>query len=214
MPTSTPAIENLITNLKRHSTCLKAELVNTNPYHASQCNSTDIFSLNCSFTAEHEQINIVLILTNGFVNGMDFSMDWGQILQDDLIGCACESCQKYDPNSVGNQFQNKGSLVYYIDPATSTAARLRNAAPVFVEITPVIQKLIDGYKTVPNITSVTVEEVADETLKERLTGESAIFMCYRDNFDYPWALVVPSSVYNDEKCHADAVKNLKAKLAE
>jgi hypothetical protein len=214
MPTSTPAIENLITNLKQHPTCVKAELVDTESYHASQCNSTDIFSLDCSFTAEHEQIDIVLILTNGFVNGMDFSIDWGQVLQDDLIGCACESCQKYDPNSVANQFQNKGNLVYYIDPATSTAARLRNSAPVFVQITPTIQKLIDGYKTVPNITSVTVEEVADKKLKEQLVSESVIFMCYRSNSEYPWAFVLSSSIYNDESQHADAVNKLKEKLAE
>lgn len=211
---TTPAIENLISNLKNHATCIKAELVETNPYHASQCNSTDIFSLDCSFTSEHEQVDLILILTNGFVNTMDFSIDWGQVLQDDLIGCACESCQKYDPNSVANQFQNKGDLVYYIDPATSTAARLRNAAPVFVEITPTIQKLIDGYKTVPNITSVTVEEVADKKLKQQLVSESIIFMCYRSNSEYPWAFVLSSSIYNDESQHADAVKKLKEKLAE
>jgi hypothetical protein len=211
---TTPAIENLISNLKNHSTCIKAELVETNPYHASQCNSTDIFSLDCSFTSEHEQVDLILILTNGFVNTMDFSIDWGQVLQDDLIGCACESCQKYDPNSVANQFQNKGDLVYYIDPATSTAARLRNAAPVFVEITPTIQKLIDGYKTVPNITSVTVEEVADKKLKQQLVSESIIFMCYRSNSEYPWAFVLSNSIYNDESQHADAVNKLKEKLAE
>jgi hypothetical protein len=211
---TTPAIENLISNLKNHATCIKAELVETNLYHASQCNSTDIFSLDCSFTSEHEQVDLILILTNGFVNTMDFSIDWGQVLQDDLIGCACESCQKYDPNSVSNQFQNKGDLVYYIDPATSTAERLRNAAPVFVEITPTIQKLIDGYKTVPNITSVTVEEVADKKLKQQLVSESVIFMCYRSNSEYPWAFVLSSSIYNDESQHADAVKKLKEKLAE
>lgn len=214
MPVSTPAIENLITNLKRHSTCLKAELVDTDSYHASQCNSTDIFSLSCSFTAEHEQIDIVLIFTNGFVSGMDFSLDWGQILQDELIGCACESCQKYDPNSVRNQFQNKGDLVYYADPATSTASRLRNSPPVPVEITATMQKLIDGYKTIPNVTSVTVEEIADKKLKETLTNESIIFMCYRSNSEYPWAFVLSSSIYNDESQHADAVKKLKEKLAE
>ena len=211
---TTPAIENLISNLKNHATCIKAELVETNLYHASQCNSTDIFSLDCSFTSEHEQVDLILILTNGFVNTMDFSIDWGQVLQDDLIGCACESCQKYDPNSVANQFQNKGDLVYYIDPATNTAARLRNAAPVFVEITPTIQKLIDGYKTVPNITSVTVEEVADKKLKQQLVSESVIFMCYRSNSEYPLAFVLSSSIYNDESQHADAVKKLKEKLAE
>lgn len=214
MPISTPAIENLISNLKQHPTCVKAELVDTDSYHASQCNSTDIFSLDCSFTSKHEQVDLIMIWTYDFVSSMDFSLDWGQILQDELIGCACESCQKYDPNSVANQFQNKGDLVYYADPVTSTGIRLRNSPPVFVEITPTIQKLIDSYKTVPNITRVTVEEVADKKLKEQLAGESVIFMCYRSNSEYPWAFVLSSSIYNDESQHADSVNKLKEKLAE
>jgi hypothetical protein len=211
---TTDAVANLITNLKKHPTCIKVELVDTDPYHASQCNSDDIFSIDCSFTTEHEQVDLIMIWTYDFVNNMDFSLDWGQILQDELIGCDCESCQKYDPNSIRNQFQNKGNLVYYADPVTSTASRLRNSPPVPVEITPTMQKLIDGYKTIPGVVNITVEEVADKKLKESLVGESAIFMCYRSNYEYPWAFVLSSSIYNDENCHEAAIKKLKEKLAE
>lgn len=200
------SIEKLIADFKRQPEYVSAKVIAVSEYIASQCNNTNTVAVDCVFSRDGDARQIEIVLDQGYLDGLDFGQNLGQLLINELMFCNCGNCEKDGEGSITNFTENKGKPVYYIRPEDNTGVRLQHSPVVLVTITPVLQKLVDVLLAVNGVSDVVLEEPLHEELKQSADCDNTIIVkCITSRGRKAFAL--PEVVYNDETAHQQVVSD-------
>ena len=219
----TPSQQKLLNDFKSHSDFISVEFMNVPEILSNQIEETDIVMYRCAMTKDEKPVDIDLVLTNDYINNLDFDIiSYGKLMSDELV--YCKHPDVTITGCIHSIHENKGKPAYFIRPSDSFGVRLTSEYPAPLPESDALKTLIERIKQIPDVVRVTVDRIVSQELKDMVKcpdDEGLIFYVedetahdwrtgnYEENKTNAYWFVYPKSIWSNEITFDKAIEAIE-----
>jgi hypothetical protein len=219
----TPLQQKLFNDFKSHKDFITVEFLPVPKILADQIEETDIVMYRCVMTRHGKPVDIDVVLTNDYINNMDFdNVSYGKLMADELV--YCEHPDVTITGCIHSIHENKGKPAYFIRPSDSFGVRLTSEYPAPLPESDALKTLIERIKQIPDVAKVTVDRIVSQELKDMVNcpdNEGLIFYVedetahdwrignYEENKTNCYWFVYPKSIWSNDVTFDKAIEAIE-----